>query len=179
MNEEQDGLHVKSFNEKWDENAKQKNNQQDQLRKELPLLYTRIKDLNNRISGKLCHKLDQLKTKQTFPELERDRIKSPISKSPLLKAMEPGSQLGKRMKDFEDDMFNEYLKDVETELRAVDDNIFNISNGMRSSTDLGLKIKNINFEVMNECDTRPIMKKLKRPDNRVTILEIMIIVSLE
>lgn len=145
--------------------------EQDQLRKELPLLYTKMKDLNNRISGKLCSKLDELKNKQSF--LEDDRgIKSPAPREriPLSVVMEPNSQLGKRMKNFEEDMFNDYVKDAATSMKTTDDGIFDLSNRMRNSMEMGLKIKNINFEVQDETDTRPITKKLKKPEVRVILL---------
>lgn len=132
-------------------------------RKELPVLYySKIKDLNNRISCKLCQKLDQLKEKPSLSDNERD-IKSPRSlpSSPVPEAEDSVSQLGKRKRNFEEDMFSEYMTNIATDTSLADDGIFSTSTQIKDPLDLMSKIKNINFEVANEGDSRPIMKKLK------------------
>lgn len=168
-NQQQDSLSPEKHSQYLEDDFQKQQCQQTHMEVELPLLYySKIKDLNNRISCKLCLKLDELKSNQSSVDQEKD-IKSPRSSppSPLPEAEEPFSQLGKRKRNFEEDMFNEYMTNMATELKSTDDGIFNSSRQMnvKNNTELVKKLQNLNFEVLNEADARPIMKKLKTNDD--------------
>ena len=152
----------------------------DEIGRELPMLYySQIKKLNHKISYKLCLKLDEFKLKHNLINYERD-IDSPRSPKPFTLPPElddSGSTLGKRKRNFEEDMFDEYNSNITTAPEFEDDRIFDSSINVKSPMDLMVKLKNINFEVLNEQDTRPIMKKLKTSEVKV-ISSIAFILSL-
>ena len=170
-NQQQETMSPEKHSQYGDDDYKKQNIKQNSMETELPMIYfSKIKDLNTRISCKLCLRLDDLKTKPDFFDYERD-IKSPRSSppSPLPEIEESFSQLGKRKRNFEEDMFNDYVANIAAEPKPIDDNIFTTSHQMNNTSELMLKIKNLNFEVLGDADSRPIMKKLKTVEIKVNL----------
>ena len=134
------------------------------------MLYSKLKELNNRISSRLSDKLRQIKAKEmTLREFEEEiKVSFPTpDKSPF----ENNSQLlGKRQGNFEDDASNEYVNKKLEKMRRPSRlfDLFETNFKEETLLEMSSKIKSINFKATNEMDSCPITKRLKAIESKVT-----------
>lgn len=124
--------------------------------------YSKIKDLNNLISGKLSSRFELIKAKERCESEIGNR--SPEDTMSLTMCLTESEQ--KKKDDFEEQIFGTYMPEMETK-KNFDDDIYDSSENVKDNNAIMTKIQNIRFEVMDELDAQPIVKKLKGPDVKV------------
>jgi len=158
LNELKEAIHI-------EENAPSSAKKTPQNTSELYI--SKLKDLSAKISSKLAHKFEEIKPKLLTFDLSHAQVPNLQSSENQLLSKEERQMLEHRDRNFDEIIFAQLKKGSITK----DENIFRASefpNNLNKEV-TAAQIKDIKFEVENEMDAQPILKKLKGVEMKVTL----------